>query len=491
MAISFNEIPANIRQPLFYAEIDNSRANKFSQNLKSLLIGQSVLPMAVEPLLITSVDQAKNLFGNGSMLARMVESYRKNDRFGELWCLPLGNPVSTTEKTIKFLIDAPISGSGLLSLYVAGELLKIVVPTGSTSEEISNLITAAINANVDLPVSAVASLTVTHAIVTLTAKNGGEISNSIDVQFNFNNQLGSEKYPENVQPVIETSVTGVGSPDIEAALATLGDLEFEYIGHPYTDTTSMTFFRDEMVRRWAFDTQLYGHVFTALQGSTSALNTIGDGLNDQHTTLFGYYGSPSWAPEVVSAGMAQIAASANIDPARPFQTLPLIGVVPAKLSQQFTKTEINTLLYSGITPINYSGGYARIVRAITTYQQNVYGQPDISYLDATTMFTLARIVRELRLVITSKFPRHKLANDGTSFGAGQAVVTPKTIKAEIIALYERLETLGLVENISKFKEELIVERNDTDPSRLDVLLPPDLIQGLVVFASQVQFRLAF
>lgn len=491
MAISFNEIPANIRQPLFYAEIDNSNANKFSQNLKSLLLGQSILPRPLEPMLITSVDQAKSLFGNGSMLARMVEAYRRNDRFGELWCLPLANPVTSTEKTIKLPVSAAASGSGLLSLYIAGELLRITVPSGSTSEDVSNLITTAINSNVDLPVTAVASLDVTYATVTLIAKNGGELSNSIDVQFNFNDQLGSEKFPDNVQPVIATSVDGVGTPDIEAALATLGDLEFEYIGHPYTDTTSMTFFRDEMVRRWSFDTQLYGHVFTALNGTTSALNTVGDSLNDQHTTLFGYYGSPTWATEVLSAGMAQIAASANIDPARPFQTLPLTGVVPAKLSQQFTKTEINTLLYSGITPINYTGGYARIVRAITTYQQNVYGQPDISYLDVTTLLTLARIVRELRSVITSKFPRHKLANDGTSFGAGQAVVTPKTIRAEIIALYERLETLGLVENIEIFKKELVVERNATDPSRLDVLLPPDLINGLVVFAAQVSFRLQF
>ena len=42
-----------------------------------------------------------------------------------------------------------------------------------------------------------------------------------------------------------------------------------------------------------------------------------------------------------------------------------------------------------------------------------------------------------------------------------------------------------------FKENLIVERNATDPNRLDVLFPPDLINQLRVFATLVQFRLQY
>ena len=42
-----------------------------------------------------------------------------------------------------------------------------------------------------------------------------------------------------------------------------------------------------------------------------------------------------------------------------------------------------------------------------------------------------------------------------------------------------------------FKENLIVERNSTDPNRLDVLFPPDLINQLRVFATLVQFRLQY
>src|SRR6185295_5911098 len=96
-----------------------------------------------------------------------------------------------------------------------------------------------------------------------------------------------------------------------------------------------------------------------------------------------------------------------------------------------------------------------------------------------------------RQAITSKFPRHKLANDGTRFGAGQAIVTPKSIKAELVAQYRIDEFNGLVEDGANFKDNLIVERDPNDPTRLNVQYPPDLINGLRLFAVLTQFRLQF
>ena len=40
--ISFNNVPANVRVPLFYAEVDNSQAGYFSQELRTLIIGQKL-----------------------------------------------------------------------------------------------------------------------------------------------------------------------------------------------------------------------------------------------------------------------------------------------------------------------------------------------------------------------------------------------------------------------------------------------------------------
>jgi phage tail sheath gpL-like len=101
------------------------------------------------------------------------------------------------------------------------------------------------------------------------------------------------------------------------------------------------------------------------------------------------------------------------------------------------------------------------------------------------------IIRRLRQVITTKYARHKLANNGARFGAGSAIVTPNVIKAELINQYGVMEAAGLVENMAAFKANLIVERNLDDPNRLDVLFAPDLINQLRVFALLAQFRLQY
>jgi phage tail sheath gpL-like len=195
------------------------------------------------------------------------------------------------------------------------------------------------------------------------------------------------------------------------------------------------------------------------------------------------------APHVLASVYAAVAAaSLSIDPARPLQTLPLPGVLAPALAARWTMEERNLLLFDGIsTAMIGPDGTVMIERAITTYQVNAFGVSDPSYLDVNTPATLSYIRYATRARITQKFPRHKLADDGTRFSPGQAIVTPKTIKAELMALFRELELAGLVEDFSQYKADLIVERNANDRNRLDVLSSPNLINQFRVFAEQIQF----
>ena len=125
---------------------------------------------------------------------------------------------------------------------------------------------------------------------------------------------------------------------------------------------------------------------------------------------------------------------------------------------------------------------------VTTYRQNKWGAPDQSYLDVETLFTLMAVIRRLKNTVTQKFARSKLADDGTRFGPGQPIVTPKIFKAELVAHYAIMEAEGLVEDADGFAEATIVMRNPNDVSRLDVLYAPNLVDGLRVLAVLAQFR---
>src|SRR5262249_20727917 len=143
------------------------------------------------------------------------------------------------------------------------------------------------------------------------------------------------------------------------------------------------------------------------------------------------------------------------------------------------------------TQATFADNVPVIMRETTMYTKNLYGNSDDAYEVVTTLATLARLIRNQRAAITSKFPRHKLADDGTRFGPGQAIITPKIAKSELIAQYAIDEFNGLVENADAFADNLIVERDTQDVNRLNVVYPPDLVNQLRTFAVLAQFRLQY
>lgn len=494
MTISFNSIPNNIRVPLFYAEVDSSAANTTQDSGASLIIAYPLANSPIERnklMIMPSADLAKKLAGRGSQLARMVDSYRNIDDFGELWVIAVDEPAAGAKATGEIKISGTAGETGTLSLYIGNTKVQSRVTIADTAENIINALTNAINANLDLPVTAV----VNNGVITLTAKNKGLNGNDIPLCFNYYGAIGGEETPDGLKIVITQMHGGKGTPDLTPVIASMGDKLLDFIAFPFNDLSSLATFNREMddtTGRWSYTRQLYGHAYTAKKGDLSELVEFGDKLNYQHITVAGYEKTIQTSiDELVAMRTARNAIFIRNDPARPTQTGLLNGALPASDSEQFTLTEQQSLLSHGIATAYVSSGNLLIQRDITTYQRNSYGIADNSYLDSETLHTLAYVLRKLRSVITSKYPRHKLANDGTRFGAGQAIITPAVAKAEINATYRQLELQGLVENFELFKKNLIVERNINDPNRLDVLFPPDLVNQLRVFAVLAQFRLQY
>ena len=91
--------------------------------------------------------------------------------------------------------------------------------------------------------------------------------------------------------------------------------------------------------------------------------------------------------------------------------------------------------------------------------------------------------------LARKYPRHKLMDDGNPIPAGQAVMTPKLGRTEAVAAFMDWQELALVENLDQFKADLVVERNSRDVNRMDMLMPPDLVNQLRFWPTLIQFRL--
>ncbi len=267
---------------------------------------------------------------------------------------------------------------------------------------------------------------------------------------------------------------------------------FNIWSHPYTDATSLTALETELSSRFGPMRMIDGVAITSVSGNFAAHTSLGSGRNSPHSVIIAQPGSAPLMPPMEFAAeiAALIAIHAAEDPARPLQTLALSRAIAGNEADQFSPEERNLLLFDGIgTTKRTASGGVQIERPITTYQTNSVGADDTAYLDVTTPLTLMYLRYDFRNRMQTAYPRHKLANDDTKFGAGQAVMTPKLGKAEALAWFLEKEEQGLVENFDQFKRDLVVERNASNPNRLDFLTPYDLINQLMIIGTKAEFRL--
>jgi phage tail sheath gpL-like len=484
--VDFAQIPQNLRLPLFFAELDNSRANSGQQNQRTLIIGQptsATLP-AGKPVLLQGLPWVQAQAGQGSQLALLAEWYRKRDSFGEVYLLPLADAGASVAAIGTLAVTAAATANGALNLYIAGIRTQVLVSAAQTTAQIATAIAAAINANAGLPVTAAATTTT----VTLTAKNKGACGNDIDLRLNYRGAAGGEATPAGLALTITPMANGATNPTLDTALAALGDKEFDFIVLPYTDTASLDAMKAFLATRWSWERMLYGGAFAALRGTLGDATTFGLARNDAHVSVMPFNGSPTpaWIWAANTAGAYAVSLRAN--PGLPLHGLPLDVLAPP-IESRFAAAERNVLLWDGLSTFAVGDdGTVTTETIVTTYQKNALGQADDSYLYVERLYTIAYVIRDLKAFITSRFGRVKLASDGTPPRAGSRTVTPGVIRDAILGRYRFLERLGHVQEYEQFAASLVVERNGTNRCRVDALLPIIPIDQLRQLAVVVQPR---
>lgn len=486
--ISLNAIPVSIRVPGAYVEFDSSRATNglYQVDNRILLIGQKLAAGAVAELVPTRIlDEASAIaaFGRGSMLARMAKFAKAADRYSDIWAIALDDPDAGVQATQTLTFTGTATAAGTVALMIAGQAVDVAIVATNTATQAATTTAAAINAAADLPVTASSAL----GVVTITARHKGTCGNDIDVRHSFRD---GESLPAGLALAIAAVTAGTADPDYADVWTVLGDEDFRTIIVGNATATTLTAVEAELADRWGPLRMLESFAYAAKRGSVSTATTFGNARNSQLVSTIGTGLSPNAPWEWAASYGAIVGYYTAIDPARPLRTLTLPGILAPETSARFTRAERELLLKDGIATWNaQTDGTVAIERAITMYQVNGAGIADTAYLDVNTPLTLAYVRQSVRARILLKYPRHKLADDGTNFSPGQAIVTPIIIRAELIALAREWEEAGLVENIDQFVADIIVERDATDRGRINALLPPDLVNQFHVFAAQIQFLL--
>ena len=479
-------IPNDLRVPFIYVEFDSSRAFQGPSVLryKALLIGQR-LSSGVRPELIvdlvSSYDQARSFYGEGSQLARMCKAWFDANNVTDLYCVSLDDAGGGVAATGSFVMGGTASANGTLVVYIGGQRISVAVTSGLTATLLGDALVAALPADIAVTASNITGT------VTLTARNKGEAGNDIDLRVNYN---PGEELPTGITMSVNQMTGGANNPSIQEVIDIIGDEWYNIFCGAFNDATNMLAIETELTSRFGPLRMIDGMYVTSKRGNLGTLSAYGNGRNSQHVTCIHSYKIPSSSFEVAASYAGVLAMEGQADPARPFQTVELPNILPPAITERFTLQENNTLLYDGIATFYVdNGGKVRIQRAITMYQTNALGSADIAYLDVNTLLTLMYLRYDFRTQILNKYPRAKLADDGVQFGPGQQVMTPKLGKSEAVNIFRGWELLGLVENVDQFKNDLVCVRSLTDPNRLTWILPPDLINQFRVGSASMQFLL--
>tara|TARA_R110000803_G_scaffold162194_1_gene225794 strand:+ start:7941 stop:9413 length:1473 start_codon:yes stop_codon:yes gene_type:complete len=490
MSVAFNDVPNSIKVPFLYAEFDNTAAQSGpnQQPYRVIIIGPKLAAgVAVDDsltLISSNASEANGLFGDGSILAESVKAFREVNSFNELYALSVSDDGGSVAAAGTLEILTPPTASGTMAFYIAGKVYSIAVVNGATEAAIVTDLIAEIQADTSRLVDAVVN-GVNADLIDFTARNKGITGNDIDFRFNYGSD---DETPAGVTSTIVAMAGGTGQPDLSSAIAALDDKQYILLVCPFNDSANRAVIEAELGNRFGPLQQIDGYCHYYKKDSFANLVTFGTGLNSQFSIMHRAQQVDHGAIQI-SRKVAVITRAGEIDPARPFQNLEVTGNLAEADSERLSLEDRNTLLSNGIATDKILSGKVILERVITTYQTNNAGASDTSYGDLNTLLTLSFLRYDWRNYMLGKYPRHKLADDGSRFSEGQPIMTPGLGKAEAIKKFREWEFNGLVEGADQFKEDLIVERNVSDVNRLDFMLPTDLVNQLRVMGVQFKFLL--
>lgn len=495
--MDFDEIPYQWRQPATLLEIKPNYANKglFDWPEQALIIGQKLASGSIEIGKIVEVTRWQDgigLFGRGSVGAKMVEAYRKANKTSPLFVMALGDAAGAVKATGAFTFAGAMSTSVVLRFRIAGRQLRMTALASDTLATLATKLAAAINADADAEVTATAA----DAVVTCTARHGGEVGNEIDLRVDTTAQV----LPAGLTITVADMAGGTGNPDLQAALDVIANTWFTTIGVPWADSTNVGVFALWLKDRYTATARRDAHGFVFTHGTYGQLSAFGQLTNCPQLTVGGMKGMMEPAYVLAASTMGVWSFHRTNDPARQLRSLVVPNVTAPDAVDQFTDEEKNLLLYRGISTFEcLADDTVTIARLITTYKQSNLGVDDDAWLDIMVPATMSRIRYDFAAYVAVMYPRAKLVDDdsmaafattGTASGdsASSAVVSPGRMHASWAArckLYG--EKVWIMDTATTVKQSVFAISSN-DKNRLESRQQVKIVGNLMVLAGSLEFQ---
>lgn len=416
------------------------------------------------PVLVTSAEDVGAKTGFGFMLHRLAVQAFKGSNGIETWIIQQAENGAQAAGDIDFTGSTGVL-AGTLALYIAGLSVPVAIATGTSADDIAIAVAAAINADSDLPVTAVVN-GVTTAQVDITAKSEGLFWGD-EISIKLNIKAGDET-PTGITSAITTMTGGSGTPDISTALDSLGtgdganEAFFTDVVHGYGQVTTTLDAISTYVGAGNDFIGLYDKVvhkpFRVLTGDVvtgsgglSALVALGDGRKeDRANGVIAVPGSASHPSEISAIAIGNMARISNNRPEENYVNVLLDGIDPGDKADRWTSEYNNrdTAVKAGASPTIVKSGAVYMQNVVTFYHPDSVPVTSNGYRSMRNIAILQNILDN----VASNFEQEKWT--GITIVADTALVGNVTAKSkardtdsvidDLVALARSFESLAWI-----------------------------------------------
>lgn len=357
-----------------------------------------------------------------------------------------------------------------------------VISVGDTVATIVTAMTAAINASLNMPITATDSTTT----VDITSKWAGVSANDIVLEVVGSTTAGTSF-------AITQPTGGLVNPSITDALAQVGNVWETMILNclDIADTTTLTEYATFGEGRWGALVKKPCVVFTGNTAATVALATVVSDARktDRTNAQLVAPGSNDLPLVVAAAQLARIAVVANNNPPVDYGSQDAPYLTPGTDGEQWTYADRDAAVKAGSSTIEVKDGVINISDVVTFYHPT--GDPVPAYRYVVDIVKLQNIIFNLDLIFnTSAWDGAPLIPDDQAT-ANRSAKKPKMAVAAVAAMIDSLGLEAIISDPTTAKASIQAEIDSQNAKRLNLVVTVQLSGNTNIKSIDLEFGFYF
>lgn len=468
-----------------YRDLRGGNTNFLPQRIAVLGQGNEAVTYTTTPKQVFTAQEVGEEFGYGSPLHLAVKELFPitGDTVGivPVTIYPMQKGASAAAATHTITCAGTQVNAGNYVFRIGGvSSQSFRLEAAATATEAGAALANAINAVVDMPVTAAAST----GTVTLTAKWQGLSGNDIRSVLQSGTVSG-------ITFTITTPTNGAVDPDVATTLAQISTVWETFVVNTLQPTSAIF----TLYQTWG-DGRLDPTIVrtpVVLSGTVDTLTnltTLGNGRkSDRINAVIPVQGSSHLPLQIAARAASRIGRSANNNPAQDYAGLSLTGITPGASSDDWTYSQREAAVNAGISTVEIIDGVPQLSDVVTFYHPDGEVPPAFRYV--VDIVKLQNLQYRIQLTFATNEWRGAPLLPDPDVTTNPLAKKPKDAVAALAGVVRQSGLDALISDAEGALQTIQAGINAQNPKRLDATLSVKLSGNTNIISTDLNFGFFF